>query len=144
MKLITIIIMTALLILPAGSVFAQTGTIDLKITGIEDQEGGKLKIGLFDSESYLEFGKEIVGINLDIKGVVATHVLSEIPVGTYVLAVYQDQDSNDKLDKNFFGAPSEPYGFSQNQYGMFGPPDFEDVSFEVKENETTELAINLE
>ncbi len=144
MKLFTELLMAGLFTLITSSVFAQTGTIDLKVTGIEVEEGGKVKIGLFNSEGYLNFGEELVGINVAIKEPTITHVLSEIPVGTYVLAVYQDQDDNDKLDKNFFGAPSEPYGFSQNEYGMFGPPDFENVSFEVKENESIELSINLE
>jgi len=144
MKPGTEIMMTALFILLASSVCAQTGTIDLNVTGIEVEEGGKVKIGLFNSEGYLEFGEELVGVNLDVKEATSTHVLSEIPIGTYVLAVYQDQNGNDKLNNNFFGAPSEPYGFSQNEYGMFGPPDFDDVSFEVKENETIKLSINLE
>ncbi len=127
-----------------SSADAQTGTIALDVTGIEVEEGGKVKIGLFNSEGYLEFGQEIIGINLEVKEAAISHALSEIPAGTYVLAVYQDQNDDDKLNKNLFGAPSEPYGFSQNEYGLFGPPDFEDVSFEMKENETISLSINLE
>ena len=42
-----------------------------------------------------------------------------------------------------FGVPKEPYGFSNNKYGKFGPPDFEDISFDVKEDASTSLIINL-
>jgi uncharacterized protein (DUF2141 family) len=45
---------------------------------------------------------------------------------------------------NFLGIPKEPYGFSKNKFGKFGPPDFEDASFEVKENNPISLTINLE
>jgi uncharacterized protein (DUF2141 family) len=42
-----------------------------------------------------------------------------------------------------FGVPKEPYGFSKNKYGMVGPPDFEDVSFEVTKENPVSLTINL-
>ncbi len=142
MKLTTIL--TVLFSMFATLVFAQTGSINLTVTSVDSQQGGKLKIGLFNSDGYLEFGEEVLGIDLNIEGPTAKHLLKEVPVGKFVLAVYQDQDSNNKLDKNFFGAPSEPYGFSKNKYGMFGPPDFEDVAFEIKVDEIIDLTINLE
>jgi len=40
--------------------------------------------------------------------------LTEINEGKYFIAVFQDLDGNDKLNKNFFGLPTEPYGFSKN------------------------------
>ena len=48
------------------------------------------------------------------------------------------------MDTNLFGAPKENYGFSKNVFGTFGPPDFEDVSFTVKNGKVANLTINLE
>jgi uncharacterized protein (DUF2141 family) len=50
------------------------------------------------------------------------------------IAVYQDIDGNGKLSKNKFGIPTEPYGFSNNARGVFGPPSFSQASFELRAN----------
>jgi uncharacterized protein (DUF2141 family) len=71
-------------------------------------------------------------------------VFRNIPAGTYAIAVIQDENLDGKLTKNFLGIPKEPYGFSQNKYGMFGPPKFKDVSFAVENDSNISLKINLE
>ena len=133
-----------LLILFVPTVFAQTGIITVTVSQIETEEGGKVKIGIYDSQGFPDVGKEIAGIDLDITGTSVTYVFDNIPVGKYAIAVFQDENVDGKLNTNFFGAPSEPYGFSNNKYGMFGPPDFEDVSFDVKEDTSISITINLE
>lgn len=47
------------------------------------------------------------------------------------VAVAHDIDGDGMLDFNFLGIPSEPYGFSRNARGSFGPPAFEDAVTEV-------------
>ena len=53
------------------------------------------------------------------------------------------EDLNDKLSSNFFGVPNEPFGFSNNKFGMFGPPNFSDVSFKVSESKKSNLSIKI-
>jgi uncharacterized protein (DUF2141 family) len=50
------------------------------------------------------------------------------------IAVYQDIDGDGKLSKNKFGVPTEPYGFSKNARGLFGPPSFSQAAFELSAN----------
>ncbi len=38
--------------------------------------------------------------------------ISIVESGEYAVAVIQDLNENEKLDKNFLGIPKEPYGFS--------------------------------
>jgi uncharacterized protein (DUF2141 family) len=45
------------------------------------------------------------------------------------IAVFQDIDGNGKLTKGQMGIPREPYGFSNNARGMFGPPAFTQAAF---------------
>ena len=55
-----------------------------------------------------------------------------LDTGSLVAVVaYHDKNANGKLDRNFLGIPSEPYGFSNNPSTLFGPPSFERASFEV-------------
>ncbi len=67
-----------------------------------------------------------------------------LPVGTYAIAIFHDSNNNKKLDKNWVGIPKEGYGFSNNVFGTFGPPSFQEASFKVKANNTTNLKIKLE
>ena len=49
--------------------------------------------------------------------------------GTYTLAVYLDQNRNNKLDKGMVGQPLEPYAFSNNARAPFSAPNLEEQRF---------------
>jgi len=74
-----------------------------------------------------------------VTGEEAVAAFQDIPAGTYAIAVFHDTNSNTKLDKNFFGIPKEGYAFSNNVFGTFGPPDFDDASFELDGNKTVKI-----
>ncbi|MBT5574281.1 MAG: DUF2141 domain-containing protein [Alphaproteobacteria bacterium] len=65
----------------------------------------------------------------------------ELPDGIYAIGVYLDVNFNNKLDKNFFGIPSEPYGFSNNAKAFLRSPSFEKASFVIAGN--TRLSIDM-
>ncbi len=50
--------------------------------------------------------------------------------GSYTLALYLDQNKNNRLDKGLFGQPLEPYAFSNNARASFSEPAVEDQRFE--------------
>lgn len=51
--------------------------------------------------------------------------------GFYAFAVFQDLNANEKLDRKKFGIPAEPFAFSRDALGKFGPPKFEEAGFEI-------------
>jgi uncharacterized protein (DUF2141 family) len=55
--------------------------------------------------------------------------------GRYAIAIFHDLNGNGKLDRNFIGLPSEPYGFS-NDVGRRGPPSFEGAQVTVTDPAT--------
>lgn len=59
-------------------------------------------------------------------------VFNDLPDGVYAFAVYQDLNENGKLDRKKFGIPAEPFAFSNDALGKFGPPKFSEASFELK------------
>lgn len=63
----------------------------------------------------------------------STEAILEIPHNTYSIAVFHDANNNGKMDKNFFGVPTELYGFSNNARATFSAPAFEDAAFELKD-----------
>ncbi|SHJ68122.1 Uncharacterized conserved protein, DUF2141 family [Hymenobacter daecheongensis DSM 21074] len=56
----------------------------------------------------------------------------DLPDGEWAVAITQDINNNDKLDKNFLGIPTEPYAFSNNIRPTVSAPDFNQCKFMVK------------
>lgn len=59
-----------------------------------------------------------------------TFTFNNVTPGTYGISVLHDLNSNQRMDYESNGMPTEPYGMSGNDMSM-GPPSFDGVSFEV-------------
>jgi uncharacterized protein (DUF2141 family) len=127
----------------AATAYAQTGTLTVTINQIDVTRGGKVKIGVYDVKGFAVVGQGIQEIDLPVEGDTTGHLFQNLPPGRYAIAVFQDVNVNDRLDKNFFGVPKEPYGFSQNIFGTFGPPDFEAVAIDLGSGASVTLTIRL-
>lgn len=68
--------------------------------------------------------------------------ITNIPAGAYAVAIFQDNNGNGKLDENMFGAPKEPFAFSNNIVPKLSPPKFEACKF-LFSNEGQVLSIDL-
>jgi uncharacterized protein (DUF2141 family) len=55
--------------------------------------------------------------------------ISDLKFGTYAIAIYQDENSNGKIDKNFIGIPTEGYAFSNNFKPTVKAPGFDNCRF---------------
>ncbi len=55
----------------------------------------------------------------------------ELPKGEWAVAITQDLNNNDKIDKNFIGIPTEPYAFSNNVRPTVAAPGFDECKFLV-------------
>jgi uncharacterized protein (DUF2141 family) len=134
---------TALFALLVSTACAQTGTISVKVTQLDLKKGGHIKIGIYDVKGFPVVGKEAHGRDVKVTKATATYVFEKIPIGKYAIAAFQDENTDGELNKNRLGVPKEPYGFSMNKFGKFGPPKFKNVSFDVKEAEVSSLTIDL-
>lgn len=66
-----------------------------------------------------------------VTGAAMEVMFDDIPAGTYGVAVYHDENKNDKMDRAWYGMPTEGYGASNDAKGTFGPPKFDDAKFEM-------------
>ena len=78
-------------------------------------------------------GSLYVGRSPAHKGVTETCIFVPQP-GIYAVAVYHDLDGNRKLNRNLFGFPTEPVGFSNNPNLFIGIPSFNSVRFRVQQS----------
>lgn len=65
----------------------------------------------------------------------ATFVIKNVPFGQYAITLLHDENKNDKMDKNLLGIPKEGYGFSNNVTLKFGPPSYEESTFDLNKKE---------
>jgi uncharacterized protein (DUF2141 family) len=104
-------------------------------------DNGEVMAGLF-FDNPIDFPKSITkGMSVpakerDSQGRLRITFSDLIP-GSYAATVYHDINSDGKLTTNLMKIPSEPYGFSNNARGLFGPPSFKDASITLGEEDLT-------
>jgi len=137
------VLIAILVMISSTSFFAQKGTITVKVVNLKNTKG-IVRIGLYSNqETFPIYGKHIEGALLKIETTDIEYTFNNIPIGKYAIAVWHDENNNEKIDKNFFGIPKEKYGFSNNKFGLLGPPKFEDASINIEANDNTTLTIKL-
>lgn len=93
---------------------------------------GQIYVGLYTSEGdFMKDDENFRNCITPVSDNTAQCILENIPNGKYAISVFHDENGNGKLDTGMFGIPKEPYGFSNNARGTFGPPSFHSSSFEV-------------
>ena len=108
-------------------------SILISVKNIKDDRG-TITIDLHgdDPEKFLKSGAKLSRTRIPA---VAGEMKICLPVekaGVYALALYQDRDSDLKLDKTWIGLPSEPFGVSRDAPIRMAAPKHQDAAFEVK------------
>jgi len=135
------IILAAVFLASAGTIYAQAGRITVEVSGI-DEIKGHMVIALYNrAEDFPEVGKEYIVIRKKITGKSVIHTFSNIPGGNYAIAVYHDSDDSGEINTNFLGIPQEGYGFSRDAPVIFSAPDFEDASFKLIDHSTVKIQL---
>lgn len=117
----------------------QTGSrcdLTVKFPQLENQEG-KILIKLLNEDEEL-VDRAIV----NVKRGVPQYTFMKLKAGSYAVVAFQDLNGNKDIDKGFFGQPTEPYGFSNNVSGTFGPPSFEKQLFTLSGNKVIEVILD--
>ncbi|KQV48291.1 hypothetical protein ASC95_20295 [Pelomonas sp. Root1217] len=109
---------------------SQAADVTLEVEGLDTSrlQGAALMVAVFtESASWLRqpqtglrfaLGAEAAGGRFSV-------VLKNLPEGPLAISLFQDANANGRLDMNPMGIPVEPFGFSNNAAGSFGPPQFE-------------------
>ena len=117
---------------------------ELRITlvGVPKSEG-TIHIGVLGSEAaYKEDEAPITTIAEKAQAGAMSFVVS-LPSGTYGVQAMHDLNDNGELDTGFMGMPKEPWGFSNNAKGRFGPPKWKDLVFTLDGDHALTIDLNL-
>lgn len=97
-------------------------------------KAGEIRLAVYASATDFEQEQPVNSIVKPFTGNAVDLEIALPEAGTYVLAAFHDVNGNGKLDKNFFGIPTEPYGFSRPPSSKWEAPKFDDVAATFSEN----------
>ncbi len=121
-----------LLMWTAGMSVGVAATLTVIAEGLRDSHG-QVGVAVFASDSGFpqDDSKAIrrLFVPLQHQTDSATAVITDLPVGTYALAIFHDSDNSGKLETNFFGIPRKGYGFSNNVNPSMRSARFNEAAF---------------
>ncbi len=130
-----------LLLMPAPFLSAQSPaqperyTLTVVVEGVSNDKGN---IGVLVFNSDKGWPEDRFAALRDI--VVPAHPgtvtvpVSDLPPGTYAVAVAHDENKNHKLDRNWFGKPKEQWAMSNNPHAIIKAPRFRTAAFQLQQN----------
>ena len=105
------------------------GRLRITIQSIASADG-QIAIAMFDNPAGFDSRTQPVRrTRLDARPGEMSWTVDNLPFGDYAIAVHHDEDGDGDLGRTGMGPPNEPYGFSNNARGRFGPPNFEAARF---------------
>lgn len=116
-------------------------SLAVKIQGVKTSNG-KINVAVYNkSDHFLKFDQVFKADSVKANKGETRIYLEDLPEGEYALAIFHDENGNDKLDTNWLGVPVEDIGFSNARMKTFGPPHFKECAFKLQQ--PSEIQISL-
>lgn len=123
------LIISILLLLFHFTLSQGAGELTIKVSNI-DPIKGEVYIAVYNnSKDYMDIDAAAFRKIVPVTAETETIVIGGIPEGEYAIAVFQDINGNGELDTRGAGIPKEPFGFSNDARGKFGPPKYKRAQF---------------
>lgn len=116
---------------PASASLPETASVTVLVSALASTES-VVKLNFYDApEKFLKEGQQAFQLVVKPNGKNEISVPVELARGEWAVALTQDTNNNDKLDKNLLGIPTEPFAFSNNVRPHMAAPHFEECMFLV-------------
>ena len=114
----------------------------IQVEGIKKIKGKLMVAAFVNSETFPQAEESFKKYSFLVDSKKMTIELGGLPEGKpCAIAIYHDENSNEKFDANMFGMPTEIYGFSNNVRGTFGSPSFESAKVVIANNKKMTIKI---
>ncbi|WP_374471135.1 DUF2141 domain-containing protein [Phenylobacterium sp.] len=107
------------------------GAAELVIDFPALQGGGQVMFAVYsDAQGWTRRVGETAGGPLPVRAG-AAQVRLDLPPGRYAVMAFHDRNGDGRLNTLPVGLPTEPYGFSRDARGAFGPPGWDKAAFSL-------------
>lgn len=122
----------------AQSAYAQdaSGALVIELSGLQPQ--GAVMVQLFDSEEAYTSGRSVSAAVALVAADTARVAFADLPPGQYAFRLFHDVNGDGQMNTNPFGIPTEPFAFSNNARGRFGPASWADAAFMLEAGDNVE------
>jgi len=116
---------------PARPARLPSQTVTVVISALASTQA-VVKLNFYNAaDKFLQKNQHALHLEVKPAGKTEVSVPVELAPGEWAVALTQDTNNNDKLDKNMLGIPTEPYAFSNNVRPRMAAPKFEECKFTV-------------
>lgn len=134
-----ILLLLAIIVCTTAS---QAATLTVKVTNIKSNRG-KIMLALYDQSQGFPSDYNRALENRIVRIEEAQNVKFENlrKNGYYALAIFHDENSDNNLNTNAMGIPTEGFGFSNNPKILFGPPKFSKAKIKMSSDKNTTIIL---
>lgn len=139
--LTAILLISTVTLLPAD-VITDTVSVTVSVEGFRNQTGDALLTVFAEPDGFPDNPSKVIlalSSSIDDKEVVFKF---KLPAGNYAFSVLHDENSNEKMDRTWYGKPTEGFGVSNNPVIRRRAPTFEEAEVTVdKEHIRFEISL---
>ncbi|MEM9191138.1 MAG: DUF2141 domain-containing protein [Myxococcota bacterium] len=108
-------------------------TLTVTLRGVDSERSGTIGCALYRRAAGFPMDRSRALAVADARGRGSTRTCAfRLPgPGTYAVAALHDEDGDEEVDTNLFGAPTEGWATTRNVTHTFRAPSFEESDFEV-------------
>ncbi len=128
------------ILLGLGVTPALAADLTIEIDGVA-ADRGKVYVGLYDHPDHFPTSGRREGQVVSAKANHLTVSFKNLPPGDYAVAAFQDFNGNGRLDRNVFGLPKEPYGYSGADNRRRRMPRFSKAAIHLDSDTSTNIAL---
>ena len=103
------------------------GSLSIELSGLAPQ--GAVMVQLFNTEAGYGAGEAVAGEIVEISAATAEIAFADLVPGQYAFRLFHDVNGDGEMNTTPFGMPTEPFAFSNNARGQFGPARWEQAVF---------------
>ena len=121
-----------------------TGSVIVNVVGLPSEEGLVLVSLFVDEQGFpSDVSEAHEGLERGAADADQRYRFENVPAGPIAIAVMHDSNENYELDTNFLGIPTEDWGVSGVNDGLFGPPSFGSASVRLGGGEQLVIEVAL-
>ena len=117
-------------------------SLSIEIQGVKSSSG-TINIAIYNqADGFLKFDDVFKAERVAANKESTQFTITDLPNGEYAVAIFHDENANDKLDTNWLGIPKESIAFSNAKIKTFGPPSYKECAFNMDRDMDLKMEFN--